>query len=820
MEDLWQDLSFGLRLLRRNLGFTTVAVLTLALGIGANTAIFSLVDSILLRPLPYTQPENLVQLIQSYPEKGLNDWNLSLANFADYRDHAHSFEAIAGYNSRASRLVSDGVDLTGVGESQRLQTTRVTGDFFRVLGVGPMLGRTFLPEEETPGKNNVCVLSYGLWQNRFGGDPSIVGNSLALDNVPTQVVGVMPLGFAFPSPETELWLPLGLDYTRRHPYFLTGIARLKPGVGIGAAQSETTAILWDGARENPDSVSRADPPPEGSGLKTVVTPLQRALTGKSTTPLLVLLSAVFFVLLIACANIANLLLARTANRAREISLRLAMGAQPGRVIRQLLTESFMLALIGATAGVAIAWWGVKMLGRLPVQGIPRIEEVSLNPKVLVFTGILAVFTGLLFGLAPALRAAHLGLEVGLREGSRGAASGSARGLSRWLVRFEVALSLMLLIGAGLLLKSFRQLLAVDTGFQPEAVLTTHLDLPARSYATSAQSVQFYQHLLDQAHPLPGMHSLAVVNHLPLSGDRESDSYVVEGFEPTGTAEPPQARIVVVSSGYFDTIGIPLFSGRDFLESDLTNSPPIAIIDEPLAHLYWPNGDGVGKRMKFSWASANAPWMTVVGVVAGIRDGNLAEKAQPHMYLPYQQYSIPAQPMYLALRAAGTDSAAISEVREVVRGLDAGVPISKIHPMTEVVDRTLNSQRLTNLLLEAFAGLALLLASIGIYGVMSVHVGSRTSEFGIRLALGAEPATLLRSVLNEGLLLTAVGIGAGLLGALALTRAMSGLLFQVAATDLTVFAAVPILLAAVAVIACYLPARRAARVNPMMALRYE
>jgi putative ABC transport system permease protein len=791
-------------MLGKSPGFTFVAVLTLALGIGANTAIFSVVYGVLLRPLPYSDPDRLVVFMQAYPQKGLNTWGLSQANFAMYRDQNQSFERIAAYTNT-------GFNLTGDGEPERLIGANVTADFFGVFGVEPALGRTFRPEEDTPGNNNVCVLSYSFWQRRFAGDPQVLGTALSLNNNPTEIVGVMPKGFAFPESGVDVWVPIGLNPQRRFGFTNISVARLKPGITASMAEADTTAIQWNDARQS------SDPPPEGADLKTIVMPLKDRITRNTQKPLLVLLGAVALVLLIACANVANLLLARTTSRTREIAVRIALGASPGRVIRQLLTESFVLALVGAMVGTTLAALVVGLLNRMPVKGIPRIEEASLNAPVLIFTAAVAMLTGMLFGLAPALRAYKLGLGAGMREGLRGSAGRSSRRLNSALVAAQFALSVILLIGAGLLLKSFQRMLEVNPGFDPENVLTMRISLPARQYTQPEQVFEFYRNLLERVRSLPGVAAVGINDIPPFSGTNNADGYVVEGYDHGPGGMKPNAYVRNVSPGYFHTVGIRLLSGRDFSYADTGDSPPVVIIDEVFARRYWPAGDALGKRIKFGWGGDDS-WMTIIGVVPGVKHTTLIEENFPYMYLSYTQQ--PQQSMYLAVRTTGDPTAATSAIRETIREMDSNLPLYLIRPLSELVDQSLNSVRLTNLLLTVFAGLAVLLAAVGIYGVMSVYVSSRTNEFGIRLALGAPPGNLLRSVIKQGMTLTGVGIAVGIAGALTLTQTIASLLFEVSATDPVVFIGVTLLLAIVSLAACYVPARRSSRVDPLVALRYE
>lgn len=809
LETLLRDLRYGLRLLRKSPGFAAISTLTLALGIGANTAIFSVVYGVLLKPLPYVEDDRLVIFMQSYAQKGLDTWGMSQANFALYRDQNHVFEKIAAFSSA-------GFNLTGGANPERVQAATVTVDFFDVLGVQPAWGRVFRPEEDVPGKNLVCILSYGLWQRRFGGDLQILGNALLLDDVPREVVGIMPQGFAHPNRSVDLWVPVGLNPQRTFPYILIGIARLKPGVPVFRAAAETTEIFWNAAHENPALAGATAPPPEGADMKTIVRPLKQVIVGDTKTPLLVLLGAVGLVLLIACANVANLLLARAALRSRELALRFSLGATPGRVIRQLLTESLVLSLAGGSIGAAVAWFGVRLLRELPaLQRVPRLGEVSVNGVVLTFAAALAVLTGLFFSLAPAVRARRLGLEAGMRDGLRGSAGHGSLRLNGLLVAAQFSLCLVLLIGAGLLLKSFQRLLSASPGFQPERVLSMRLALPNGKYKSGDESLQFFDNLLERMRAVPGIRRAGIVSYLPFGGTDESDGFIVEGREPDSGGVAPNAHIRTVSPGYFQTLEIPLLRGRDFLSSDRADSPLVAIVDEVLARRYWADGDAIGKRIRFAWSDA---WMTIVGVTAAVKNRNLMETAEPHFYHPYAQD--PSQQMYVAVRTAGEPATVAGAIRSEVQSLDADLPVFGVQALTDAVDRTLNNQRVTNTLLMVFALIAVLLAAVGIYGVMSLYVANRTNEFGIRLALGAQPTALLRSVLGQGLALTLAGVIVGTAAAAALTRTIAGMLFEVSATDPVIFLGVPLLLSVVGLVACYVPARRATRVDPLTSLRYE
>jgi predicted permease len=802
------DVRYAFRMFAKNPAFTFVALLTLALGIGANTAIFSLVNSILLRPLPYRDPDQLVRMIQASPKLGLSAWPLSQTDFAVYREQNRSFESMAIHST-------GGANLTGDGEPERVPVSNVTADFFKVLGVNPVAGRTFQEGEDTPGRNSVCVISYGFWQRRFAADPNIIGRTLTLNHAPVQIVGVMPADFKFPRADVDLWVPLAFDPNRFAPYFSQLVGRLKPGVTMAQAQAHTTEILQDFGRRNPNR-SEAIGLSEGNGPRTIVTPLKEAVVGKTQKPLLVLLSAVAFVLLIACANVANLLLARATARTREMVVRISLGATRSRLVRQLLTESVLLSALGAIAGVALAAYGIQLLDKLPITGIARIEEVRLSGTVLAFTAALTVFTGLLFGLVPALRAYTMGVAAGLREGARGSAG--HRRLNSALVAAQFALSLVLLIGAGLLLKSFQRLESVDLGFNPEQTLTMVATLPRAKYENEVKALHFYNDALEQLRNAPGIKAAGLTTSLPFGEDGNSDGFVIEGHEAPAagnSAETEQAEVLSVSPGTFQALAIPLLQGRDFQNTDDSNIPRVAIIDETLARRYWPAGDAIGRRIQ---TTGDQEWMTIVGVVGGIKQVSLSEDKYPHIYMAMAQ--APRPRAAFVVRTEGPSQAAFPTFRAAIKQADPDMPLHRVRSMTDIIGETLSTQRLTNMLLTAFAILALLLAAVGIYSTMSLYVGNRTKEFGIRLALGAQPGALLRTVLRQGMLLTAAGVVVGLASAFALTRTIRSLLFEVSATDPWVFTSIPLLLVIVSLVACYTPARRATRVDPLVALKED
>ena len=807
MSALREDVRYALRRMRREPGFTAFAVLIIALGVAAATTVYSVMSPLMLRPLPFREPERLVRLIQASPTLGLPSWGISQAGFVAYRDRNSTFETLAMFNS-------GGVNLTGQGEPERLAVANVSADYFKVFGVDPVLGRTFREGEDAPGKNSVCVLSYGFWQRHFGGDPQVVGRTLVLNNAATEIVGVMPSAFKHPRLETEMWIPLALNPVRTAPYAFQGIGRLQAGVTQAQAQADTTNVVQNYGREHP-KISESAGLNEGNGPRTIITPLKEVLVGKTEKPLLVLLSAVAFVLLIACANVANLLLARATGRTREIAVRVALGATPSRIARQLLTESVLLSFIGAGVGTALAALGLRMLDRIQITGVARIEEVSLSGTVLMFTAGLALLTGLLFGLVPALRAYGMGLAAGMNEGGRGS-SGNRR-MGSVLVAAQFALSLILLIGTGLLLKSFQRLESVSPGFNPEQTLTLFAALPRGKYDKPEQASQFYRNAVERLRGAPGIQAAGFATDLPFAGNGTQDGFIIEGQAPPdgNVTHTEQAALQAFTPGVFQALGLPLLSGRDFQETDTGDSQPVAIIDEPLARRYFPNGDAIGKRIE---TTGDMQWMTIVGIVGGVKHYSLAEERIPHIYMPMSQN--PDSRALLIVRTAGEPTAATPTVKAEMKQVEPDLPIYLVRTMTEIVGQTLSTQRLTNGLLTAFAVLALLLAAVGIYGTMSVYVGSRTKEFGIRLALGAQPNALLRSVLQQGLRLTAAGVAVGLAGALALTQTIKSLLFEVSTTDPLTFISLPVLLVTVALAACYVPARRSARVDPLVALRYE
>jgi putative ABC transport system permease protein len=802
------DVRVALRAMRRAPGFTAVAVATLALGIGATSAMFSLVDGILLRPLPYAEPERLVVVRQAYPEIGLDSWSLTPENVAMYRDRVHALQAFAGY-ARA------GATFARESGPQRLSIVRVTGDFFAVLGVPPVIGRTFGRAEDTPQPAHVAVLSYGLWQSEFGGRTSVLETSIDLDGQPTRVIGVMPRGFNFPRSDDQAYVPLGLDPTRRYGWYITGLGRLAPGGTLAELRRDSRAVMWDWAGTMPGML-QAGVTARTTRMTTVVTPLRDALVGDSRRPLLVLQAAVLIILLIAVANIATLLASRAGRRSREVSLRNALGASGRRVVRQLLTESVALGVLGGCVGVLLALVLVRLITSSPAVSLPRLAEVGVSWRVVTFTLVMSVTAGIGFGMAPATALLRGRAAVHLAGAGRGSVRAAARRLNRGLIAAQLALAVMLLISAGLVLQSFRKLTGVPLGFEPGGVTVIGLPLPARKYANDRLVVRVTSEIVDRVRTLPGVRDAAIAWTLPYSSNFNSDGYLIEGHAPPAkTGVETQTVQVAVGPGYFRTLRIPLGYGRDFDTGDRAGSLPVAIVDEALASRYWHGADALGHRLRLT---GDTTWFTIVGVAGSVRDEDAARLPQPHTYFPFAQ--APDFRPVLAVRTTGDAAPAIAGVRRAVATLEPHVPLDNVRTLDDWVGRSLDVRRITELLLAGFAVLAALLASVGIYGVMSLYVADRYHEFGIRLALGAQPATLVRLVLGEGVGLALLGVGVGTAGAAIATRWLGALLYEVKAFDPVLYATLGMALLAIAAASVYLPARRATRSDPLVALRAD
>jgi predicted permease len=806
MQTLLQDLRYGVRMLLKKPGFTLIAVLTLALGIGANTAIFSVVNAVLLRPLPFPESERLMQIFLNTPERESGRGTYGNADFQTLRERNRSFEKIAAV-SPGNRF-----SLTGSGEPEQVIGAAVTAEFFDMLGVRPQRGRTFLAGEDKPGSPRAVVVSHGFWEKHLGSNPNAIGQAVTLNNESFTVIGVTPPDFHFSAFDpAELWTALQLDPPRaRPPYYLRVIGRLKPGVSAEQAQAEVSAICDQVQQQYPDSQPRV------ARLEL----FKRAIIGDAQLSLSVLLGAVFFVLLIASVNVANLLLARATEREREMAVRAALGASRLRLTRQALTESTLLALLGATLGWVLAQWGVDLILALSPENLPRLGEISIDTRVLGFTLLMTCFSGLVFGLAPALQSSHVDLNTTLKEGGRSGAEGFRRNrLRKLFIVSEFALALLLLIGAGLMIRSFLRLQQVNPGFAPDRLLTAQIVLPQSRYREAAKVGAFQHQLLQRVQALPGVQAASVSMSLPPNLLIMRNPFTVEGRAPAPGQSLPLAEHILVSPDYFRTLGIEQRAGRAFTDADDANAPQVIIINEALARQYFPNQDPVGKRMQFGDYSPTGPWLTVVGVVADVKYSGLREAVQPAIYTAFQQ-NLWWRSMYLAVKADGDPLGLVNTVRNEVQALDRDLPVSQIKTMDQLMSDAVAEPRVYTLLLGIFGAVALLLAALGIYGVMAYAVTQRTHEIGVRLALGAQSGDVLRLVVSAGMRLALLGIAIGLLAAFALTRLMSKLLFNVSPTDPLTFALIVLLLLGVALLACYLPARRAMKVDPMIALRCE
>jgi putative ABC transport system permease protein len=790
-------------LLRRSPGFTAVAGLSLALGIGANTAIFSVVNAVLLSPLPYQNADRLVMLWENDTQEG-NDRNpVAPANFVDWRKQNEVCEQLAYFTQ------PQGLNLTGSGEPERILGIGVSANLFPLLGIQPMLGRHFLPIDGKTNSGLEVILSHGLWQRRFGTDPAVIGKPMVLDGISFTIVAVMPPQLQLPE-EAELWWQTlnGELATVRGQHFLRVIGRLKPGMTRQQAQANFTTIARQLEQQYPET---------NKGYGVNLLSLKDQLVGRIERALLILLGAVGFVLLIACANVANLLLVRAAARQKEVAIRAALGANRLRLMRHLLTESLLLALAGGALGLLLAVWGVDLIVALGAANIPRAENISLDLRVLSFALLLTLLAGISFGLAPAWHASQIDVHTVLKEGDRSGNGSLGRQRMRGLlVISEIALSLVLLVGAGLLLKSFWRLQAVELGFDPGKVLTMQFSLPGIRYGEREQMAAFYRQLTERVAALPGVRAVGAISRLPLAGDRSTSGLTIEG-RPARAGEQLEVHYRVITPGYFRAVGIPLRAGRELTERDTESAPAVAIVNESMAGRYWPGGDATGKRIKLG-PNRNGPWVSIVGVVGDARNFGLAVAPQPEVYISYLQGA--QERMRLVVRTAAEPLSLVPALREAVRALDPELPFSQVTTMEQLLAKSVAERRLNLRLLSIFAVVAVALAAVGIYGVMSYTVAQRTREIGIRLALGALPADVLTLVIRQGMILAVMGVVIGLAGAFALTRLMSNLLFGVSATDPATFALIAVLLAGVALLACYLPARRATRVDPLVALRCE
>ena len=813
MQTLWYDLRYGFRLLLRKPAFTAIAIFALALGIGSNTAIFSVVNAILLRPLPYPEPERLVQLNHNYPQINLKA-SVSAFGYTLYKDQAKAFEQIAAVSGSS-------LNLTGTGEPEQLQAMTVTASFFPLFGAAAARGRVLLPEEEQDGRNRVAVLSDALWTRRFGADPSIVNKTIMLNGENYLVVGVMPAQFQFGREfgrVADLWVPLTftldqLQANRLTNEYLSVFGRVRAGLTVQQAQAEMNVLGDNVLKQYAPTMNREQ-------WNLLLQPLNELVVGDVRFALWVLLGAVGLVLLIACANVANLTLARAADRQREIAVRAALGAGRWRIAQQLLTESVLLAVIGGTLGLGLAVWGVSLLSNLSQIQIPRAHEIGLDGRVLLFTLGVSVLTGILFGLVPALHASRRELHETLKEGGRSGQGGARGRLRSALIVAEMAMALMLLIVAGFLMRSFWRLQQVSPGFQPNGVLSLMVSLPGQSYKEPPQRINFFEQLLPQLKALPGVQSVGACLAIPMSGNNSSGSFSIEGRQvPQGQSMPHGDRWQAAGD-YFETMKIPLVRGRYFNAQDTANSLGVVIIDETMAGKYWPNEDPLGKRISFDRDDQGNPrWREIVGLIGHVKHRNLEGESRVQYYLPYAQRPTPTS-MFLVLRTTGEPTSIASAVRNTVRGMDKELPVFRVTTMEQLVADSMVQRRFTLWLLGIFAVAALLLAAVGLYGVLAYSVSQRSHEIGIRMALGAQGRDVQKMVVGQGMKLVLFGTGIGLVGAFALMRLMGSLLFGVSAADPVTYVVIASLLAGVALLACWIPARRATKVDPMIALRCE
>ncbi len=806
MDDLIQDLKYSFRQIIGTPLVSAVAASAIALGIGVNTAIFSMVNTMVLKPLPYSDSQQLLFIMESRANTSFQ--SVGYLNYRDWQEQNQSFEHMALVRGQTYALAGDQ-------EPVRLMGAQASANLFLTLGVEPMLGRSFEPADDRPAAVPVAILSYGLWQRYWSGSRSIIGQSLTLNNVSYIVVGVLPQEFRWflQSQSPEIWTPIGLWSDtemlsqRRNRSGMNVIARLRRGVTVEEAGADLSRIARSLERQYPETNS-------GSGIR--ITSLQERIVGDVRAPLMILLGAVSMVLLIACANVANLLMARATVRAKEIAVRISLGAGRGRLIRQLLTESVVLALIGGIVGVLLAHWSMDMLTAASLANLPRIDEVRIDRSVLAFSALLALLSGCVFGLAPALASSKPDLNRSLKDSARGSTAQRHR-IRDGLVVAEVALVLVLLAGAGLLIKSFWRLQSESPGFNPDRVLTAQVVLSGSSYPNPDARRAFYRRLRERLQALPGAPATAIVNPLPVSGTGWQTRFMIEGRPRPKAGEFPTAEWMQVSPEYFRTMQIPLLRGRTFTELDREDAPPVTIVDEAFTRRHFAGEDPLGRRL--AYGDADHPvWCEIVGVVAHVKINGVAEEAGIQLYVPYLQGSY--APMTVLIRTSNGPQEAATAARNILKGIDPGLPLYNVRMMDELLDNTVSERRLAMLLLSAFAVLALVLVTLGIYGVMAFTVGQRTHEIGIRMALGARRAGVLALVVRRGMTWVSIGLAVGLAATFGLTRLLRSLLFSVEPTDPLILGTVPVFLALVALAACYLPARRAAGVDPLLALRSE
>ena len=807
MNTLIQDIRYALRTFRRSPAFFFFAVAVLALGIGANTAIFTIAYNILLRPLPYQDANRIVMVWEDDSAYGFPANTPSPGNFSAWKAQNDVFTDTAACSGRT-------FNLTGHGNPEQFRGMQMTANMFPLLGVKPELGRNILPSEDKPGANYAVILSHGVWMANFGGDPQIVGKRISLNDASYKIIGVMPRGFIFPDRTVQMWTPIGFsaaELVNHGSHYLHVIARLKSGVSLDAANADLAVIARNLQKQFPDSNAK-----EGAFAQ----PLRDQLTGSSRIAALVLLGAVGFVLLIACANIANLLLARATGRQRELAMRMALGAGRRRIIRQLLTESILLSTIGGGVGLLLAAWATPLLAHLVPEGLAPLHGAGINTEVLAFLAMVSIVCGVLFGLAPALRISRIDLANSIKQGS--AQSGVSSGAKRMrdvLVVAEVALALVLFSGATLMLRSFINVRDLDPGFRPAHVLAVETELPFPKYRDVARRNSFFEQVLSRVNHLPGVVAAGCTTWLPLTNWGGANGIAIEGRPSLGPGHAMIPNTRMISAEYIQAIGMRLIRGRTLNSSDGANTQKVPLINEAAAKKFWSGEDALGTRFRLDNESNVNTWITVVGIVADVRQAGLDLPPRPEIYYPYQQWNFFA-PSYLAVRTAGDPMSVANAVREQVWAVDNDQPVTGVMPLETMLADYLAPRELQSSLIGAFAGFALLLAALGIYAVLAFSVAQRTQEIGVRVALGAQPRDILRGILKQGLRLAGLGAAIGVAGALTLSRLLASLLFGVSATDpLTLFAAVAVLLA-VAAVACFIPARRAMKVDPMVALRYE
>ncbi len=808
MHTLWQDLRYGARMLMKKRGFTVVAVITLGLGIGANATMFSVVNGMLLRPLPFRGSERIVHLDENAPKAGLESAGFSFPDFSDWRERSRSFERMALYEEASFTLASG----NPTERAERVNGARVTASLFPLLGVDAVQGRSFLEEEDKPGVAQTAIIGHGLWQRRFGGDPGVIGRSARIDGESVTIVGVMPAGFGFPI-KAEIWKPIAtaFDEKGRGNHFAYGVGRLKPGVTIESARAEIESIAAAIAREHPKT---------NEGFGGVIKPWREAALEDAGGLLWLLLGVVGFVLLIACANVANLLLGAGALRAGEMAIRSALGASRSSLMRQMLVESLLLASLGGALGLLIALWSAGGMMAMIPESMPTWMEFSIDWRVLAFTLGATTATAILCGIAPGWQASKADLMSVMKDGARGAGSLRKQRLRSLLVIGEVALAMTLLIGAGLMMKSFIRVRQINVGFNAGRVMTARVSLPETQYSAPAQRNHFYRRLLERLAATPGVESVALTSSLPLlEEDISGSGFYAEGKpKPQNTSEIPITFQSAVSTGYFRTMGMRLIRGREFNDADVEGKEKVVIVDETLARRIYADEDPIGRRMIFGGSTSAPQWWTIVGVVGAVRHYGLKRGDRMHAYTPYQQASNAS--MTIVARATGDPASLTAAMRNEVAALDKDAPLYATRPMTEVVAAAMWDDKYVGILFGVFASLALALVAVGIYGVISFSVAQRTREIGLRMALGAQKGDVLRMIIRQGLALAGLGAAVGLGGAALASRLMKSMLFNVSATDPLIFTLLPLTLLVVALAACWLPARRAAKVDPMVALRVE